>query len=387
MIYLKYFFALIILFNTLNSFALDIDEKLTIRFLKVSNSKKTVLINRGAEDGLVVGDHAKFFITSGIVARGMVEKVSPSRSIWSIYRIVSNEDIVDNKVLNLKIASPVKVTNDPTKSLKEETTIEGEDKIAVPKELDEVKSKSDSEKNDSKMDEKLNEEDKKELEDMGIKEKETVKPTKSVKNELEIPVEKVSVKSTNMADTWETFGSLSMSALSGTVSGDNTASSTSVSSSVFDLSIGLEKYFFTSDVMKNISLFGIINKKSVENGDSAKTTTDWLNYGGGVNYHFYNPPQAINEVIGFGSFSAGIGTVAIKEKTVVGASATETNTDGSTKFFSLGVGIKYITSINFGARALIDYYSSGESFTYADGSTSTRSLSGPRLQLGVSYRF
>jgi len=28
--------------------------------LKVSNSKKTVLINRGAEDGLVVGDHAKF---------------------------------------------------------------------------------------------------------------------------------------------------------------------------------------------------------------------------------------------------------------------------------------------------------------------------------------
>jgi len=111
--------------------ALEIDEKLTLRFLKVSNTKKTVLINRGAEDGLAVGDHAKFFITSGVIARGVVEKVSPSRSIWSLYRVVDPAEITDNKVLNLKIASPVKITEDPSKSLKDEPIPGGSEKMDI----------------------------------------------------------------------------------------------------------------------------------------------------------------------------------------------------------------------------------------------------------------
>ena len=100
-----------------------------MRFLKVSNSKKTILINRGAEDGLAIGDHAKFFITTGVIARGVVEKVSPSRSIWSLYRVVDPAEITDGKVLNLKIASPVKVTTDPSKSMKDEEVPAGTDKM------------------------------------------------------------------------------------------------------------------------------------------------------------------------------------------------------------------------------------------------------------------
>ena len=119
---------------SLESFALDIDEKLTFRVLSLSSTKKTLLMNRGLEDGLVVGDHAKFFLTTGVIARGVVVKASPSRSIWSVYRMVDETQILVDKVLNLKIASPVKVTEDPTKSLKEESTVEGEESLDIPPE-------------------------------------------------------------------------------------------------------------------------------------------------------------------------------------------------------------------------------------------------------------
>lgn len=364
------------------SYALDIDEKLTLRFLKVSNTKKTVLINRGAEDGLVVGDHAKFFITTGIIARGVVEKVSPSRSIWSLYRIVAPDEVIDNKVLNLKIASPVKITEDPTKSMADETTVEGTDKITIPKSSTPVI--------EDKIDERLNDDDKKELEDMGIKEKEIEKVSpKNTKVKLpeEIQVEKLPMPVTNLSKTWDIFGSLALNALTGTEEGSTGSSSTSVSSSMFDLTFGLEKYLFNTDTFKNFSLFALLNIKSMENGDSAKTTSNWLLYGGGLNYHFYNAPQSYNRLIGYATAGFGMGTISVKEKTVVGSTATETPYEGTSSFFSFGIGAKYILSQDFGARALLDYYSSSESFSYDDGSTSTRSLSGPRVQFGISYRF
>ncbi len=63
--------------------ALEVDEKLTVRILKTSESKKTIMINRGTEDGLVEGDHAKFIVTAGIVARAVSVRVSPTRSLLS----------------------------------------------------------------------------------------------------------------------------------------------------------------------------------------------------------------------------------------------------------------------------------------------------------------
>ena len=154
---------LLLTFISVNSgFALDIDEKLTIRFLKVSNSKKTILVNRGAEDGLVVGDHAKFFVTSGVIARGVVEKVSPSRSVWSLYRIVDPAEIADEKVLNLKIASPVKLTVDSTKSMKDESVPTGTEKMDV------------NEGTTDKESSEASEADQKELEGMGLEEKASI---------------------------------------------------------------------------------------------------------------------------------------------------------------------------------------------------------------------
>jgi hypothetical protein len=164
--------------------ALEIDEKLTLRFLKVSTTKKTVLINRGAEDGLVVGDHAKFYISSGIIARGVVEKVSPSRSIWSMYRLVEPNDVTEGKVLNLKIASPVKITTDSTKSIKEEA-IPGSEKRS---ESESVKNNNTSKENAKAIDAQ----DMKELEELGAKKDED---STSKTESTEPPVNESSKKS------------------------------------------------------------------------------------------------------------------------------------------------------------------------------------------------
>src|SRR5690606_14048951 len=110
---------LLVLF-TFNAFALEVDEKLTARILKTSDTRKTVMVNRGIEDGLAEGDHAKFIVTAGIIARGVVAKVSPTRSVWAIYRLVNADYIVNDSVVTLKITPPVKLTKDESQSLIQE---------------------------------------------------------------------------------------------------------------------------------------------------------------------------------------------------------------------------------------------------------------------------
>ena len=100
------------------SFSLTVDRNLRLRILSHSNTKRTVLLNKGEEDGLKVGDHAKFFIhKENVFARGIVRKISPSRSLWSVYRIVTKTLITKNGVINLTITKSVKLTDDSSKSI------------------------------------------------------------------------------------------------------------------------------------------------------------------------------------------------------------------------------------------------------------------------------
>ena len=112
--YLGFFLVCAILVS-LPARSLEIDEKLTFRILKLSHSTDTVLTNRGIEDGVAVGDHAKWFITVGVVARAVVIKASPTRSVWSVYKKIDKSYIKEDMVLNLKITPPVKLTTDPSK--------------------------------------------------------------------------------------------------------------------------------------------------------------------------------------------------------------------------------------------------------------------------------
>ena len=367
--------------NIPNVHALEIDEKLTLRFLKVSSTQKTVLINRGGEDGLVVGDHAKFFITAGVIARGVAEKVSPSRSVWSLYRVVDPTEIVQDKVLNLKIATPVKITEDPSKSLKEEAIPGGTDTIDVSTEDGAAP---------------ISDEDKDELKGLGFDEETEVAPAQSKTKtpaksagkkgakQTSVMEDETPVYSTNNSKTWEVWGTLYVNSLSGTVESDvENEEATSVSASSLDFSGGVEKYFLNqNNFLKELSLSVFLHKKSVESGDDVKSKTDYLEYGVGANYHFYNSAAAVNRLVGYGAFTVGKGTATIESKTPTGDDSVE----GSNTFFSAGIGAKYILPNGFGIRGILDYYSSNESFEF-DETTVTRTLSGPRIQFGLSYRF
>ena len=111
-------FASFIFLFTLSVQALGGDKRLVVRLLGISSSKKTILINKGREEGIKIGDHAKFSNPeNGYFARGTVSRVSPTRSVWSLYRIIKPEALVENTVITLKTASEVKLTRDESKAL------------------------------------------------------------------------------------------------------------------------------------------------------------------------------------------------------------------------------------------------------------------------------
>ena len=377
--------------------ALEIDEKLTIRFLKVSNSKKTVLINRGSEDGLVIGDHAKYFITSGVIARGVVEKISPSRSIWSLYRVVDPNEITDGKVLNLKISSPVKITADPSKSMKEEEIPGGSDKMSLTDgEPESVKETGAAATNSN--------DEQKELEGMGIEDSKKSPSTPPAKNSSdkkgvskEVVIEETPSSGSNSSKNWEFWGTLYVNSLTGTIDNpSNTTATTGTSASGIDFSIGIERYFLNAtSFVNNFSILGFIHKRGTESNllvsTGVKNSSDWLEFGGGANYHFYNSAATTGKIIGFASLCGGAGSATIKDSTTSGSTETVSSTKGTNTFVFGGIGAKYILTNGFGARMTFDYYSGKESYSIAqttgDPVVTTRTLAGPRIQFGLSYRF
>lgn len=382
--------------------ALEIDEKLTLRFLKISSTKKTVLINRGGEDGLVVGDHAKFFITAGVVARGVAEKVSPSRSVWSLYRIVDPNEIIQDKVLNLKIASPVKITDDPSRSLKEEVIPGGTDTIAIEPGTEGTA----TEDNDVKSINNADQEELNELGGMSSEEEEVAsvkvvtpkntKPIKTVggsrsKNMSEVASSNENYSSPNTALSWEVWGSLAFNSLTGTSSktdGSDSVSSAATNESL-DLTGSVEKYFLTSkSFLKDMSFNLLIHKTTLETGETTTSSIDLFEYGIGANYHFYNPPGSVEKIIGFVNGSIGKGSVSKEEKTVSAIDGTlgTTTSKGDSSFYSIGGGAKYLFSGGFGIRGSVEYYNATQEYLFDDGTT-TDTVKGPRIQLGVSYRF
>ena len=52
-----------------------------------------------------------------MVARGVIVKLSPGRSVWSIYRFFDADKVSNNMVYTFKIAEPVKLTSDETRAL------------------------------------------------------------------------------------------------------------------------------------------------------------------------------------------------------------------------------------------------------------------------------
>lgn len=372
------------------AFALEIDEKLTFRILSTSSSKKTVLMNRGLEDGLAVGDHAKFFLTTGVIARAVIVKASPSRSIWAIYRLVDDTQIVPDRVLNLKIASPVKVTEDSTKSLQEEKTGEGTDQLAVPAEGDEI--------GVEKKNSNLNQKEKEDLESMED-EMSSEEPKKEKKVEKPATTSSSRIRQSMDHDTdlvhtfdkslefWGTLGATNF--MSTTIEVDGASESYGGGTNSIDVSLGGEKYF--ADKTRWYHRFSLVGmghyfNQTVQVSESVRSTAKVFEYGFGINTHFGSDSFAYNKPIGFFSLLFGVGSASSSTET----DTASTSREGTAQFISIGPGIKYYLSNGFGARLLMDYYKRSEAYE-ADEVASTgamnKSVGGLRFQFGLSWRF
>ena len=95
----------------------DSELRLVGRLLNVSSSKKTILFNRGSEDGLKLDVHAKFSLPEGILARAILVRISPGRSVWSVYKFYRKDKVMENVIVTAKTTPPLKLTRDASKNL------------------------------------------------------------------------------------------------------------------------------------------------------------------------------------------------------------------------------------------------------------------------------
>lgn len=421
---MKQFLVLIMMLVSLKSWGLAVDEKLPLRILKTSKSAKTILINRGLEDGLVVGNHAKFFLTKGVVARGVVVKASPTRTVWSLYRVIDARDIKADRVLNLKITTPVKLTEDPTKMLSNEdlpqynrgrlkyyndSTIpyyQGRVSPVYPGEpvpqyyyngLPVTKGGKDIDDLELRA---LVDGPKQEIEDYAFKGYDFDKGYVPYGDRIE-ELESGIVRTEN-ADyipdiknryylshrDWEINSSFHFNSLSSSVDTETETSQSSGDLSTLDISIGIDKYFpHTDGWWRKFSIGAFIHlaDQTTAGIRDVSVDTSLFEYGLSVNWHLRDPFE-VDTFNPYATFTAGLGTVSDSYTENIEDFDSET-LDGSATFFSFGGGIKYLTRHAFGFKGHIDYYRRGESYNFDDEDTITKVVSGPRLILGGFYRW
>lgn len=334
--------------------ALEVDAKLTLRILSVSQSKKTILINRGIEDGLVVDDYAQFFTSTGIIARGVVIKVSPARSVWALFRITDPDQLYPEKVLNLKITAPVRVTEDASKSL---SVLSADDEDETDRLALKEKGVRDAEGNlyggasDPLAKERL------------------FLAKKQAANEMvgNLP----SAGRLGSARPWEVFGDFYLRSFSVAFDQEDTIKDAGRHFSA-DLNLGLERFLFETDKLQNIGIIALIHLDRVGSGvyDSNNVTE----FGLGARYYFQADPREFNRIMGIAEATFGIGASTRGEKNF--------SAEGSSNFYSVGVGAKVYNFLGMGFTGFLDYYQRAEN--YGDFSYT---YSGVRVRTGLSYRF
>lgn len=351
-------FLMLLMFVPQMTYALEVDEKLTVRILKTSDSRKTILINRGTEDGLVEGDHARFMVTAGIVARGMIVRVSPTRSVWSIYRLVNADYIVNDSVMTLKITPPVKVTKDDTQSLIRED---------VP-----VRTTPDSPPIGIPLADGAND-----LSGAGMDDSDDLRSLTAGADAIV-----GSLVERNM----EAVGIINISSLSSNATAEGAEES---SGSMAQYHIGATFEYYPQNERawySRFSLMGSLNliKNDAQSYTGANAKNDYTEFGLGVNWHPTKLPSLIGEFIPFVTVSMGYGQV----KSSLDGAAGELTANGTANSFAIGGGYKFYARNGFGARVVLDYYMRTESYE-EDTLTNqfSRDLAGPRLQVGLSYRF
>lgn len=343
-------------------FSLEIDSKLTLRIVNVSSSQKTILINRGVEDGLEKNNHAKFYLSTGVVARGVAVKVSPTRSVWSLYRIINNNYITLDQVLKLKITPELKISKDESRSLvtDDQTTVVSSN----PRDLGIPLAEG--------------------ADDMDTKDLAATKDDiKELDWENNLSVKRQSAKKIALGAS----GSFDTSSSSTKRSGkDFSGADNKVNFDMF-----LEYYMLNlTGKLANLSLRFIysINDSSTIAFDGATTQESINEYGGGLSYHFKSTKD-VSVINPFLDSSFLVGTVASSFTSGDVLTESKSSVKGSSTYVSVGGGMKYLSSYGIGFRAKIDYFS--RSLKYSPETVGAneynKSQSGPKITFGASYRF
>jgi hypothetical protein len=353
---------LLLLLLPLNVFALEVDEKLTVRIIRTSESRKTVMINRGTEDGLVEGDHAKFIVTAGIVARGVCVQVSPSRSIWSIYRLVNADFLVNDSVMSIRITAPVKITRDESQALVQDDTprtTRGSDPQALGIPLADGALEGADLRDEGTADLRALEQD---------------------------------AVTTLVDRNWELIGMLNISGLTANTRANDGGDAYTASQSFHHISFGAEYYprrerewYSRFSLAAQVALMR--ENSQAYNGTSV--TNNLTEFAVGTNWHPFAFPSRVGEFVPFAHVGLHMGTIRSSYQAInplVGEHDGDAN--GTTSGFSIGGGVKFYTARGFGARAVIDYYTRAEKYREdIIGNTNVKRVAGPRLMMGMSYRF
>jgi hypothetical protein len=353
-------FALFLLLLSQTAVALEVDEKLTVRILSTSETRKTLMVNRGTEDGLVEGDHARFIVTAGIVARAVCIKVSPTRSVWSVYRLVNADFIVTDAVMTLKITPPVKITRDETQAIVREDTPR---KLPTDPEALGIPLADGARDLENLTDDRIDESELRGLEDLTIVER-----------------------------NLEALGFINVSGLSAVTDYDQngTVTRSKNAQSYHHIGLGMEYYPRRErEWYSRFSLIGSINfqRLNSQGFQGGGSTQDVNEFAAGVNWHPGNMPSATLKFIPFFHLGFHIGNTRARLEPD-GAGGDILTANGSTNGFMLGAGLKFYTPRGYGVRALFDYYQRNENFRVDNANgRATRTVAGPRLMLGISYRW
>ena len=365
--------------------ALDIDEKLTLRLLKLSSSKRTILINRGVEDGLAVGDHAKFYLSTGMVARGVVVKTSPARSIWSLYRIITPSKLRENHVLNLKIATPVKITPDPSKAIMVEPLATPGKDIPLSPDINFLKSAAESMVTDTSL-ESLDEQRERQK-------SEQKKAKKDVERVFKKGLPNQKSERTTPSQT-EITGSINLNHLGGKIKSNTEETMNTEMANTLNFSVGIERYLYflkSWDEKLSFQLFLHYGQNSIIDVDGVSLKNSFYGPSIGLSYSFFNHPKELKKSVGYANIGFGWGIAS--EQTKIQDNLQELN--GDMISFHLGVGIKYLYDRRWGFKLQLDYHRRSERYqlelSNEDDSSirqdeRKKTLSGPRLQVGFIYR-
>lgn len=343
------------------AFTLEVDEKLTLRIVSTSESKKTVLINRGIEDGLAKGDHAKFFVSSGVVARGVCVKLSPTRSVWSVYRLVNANFLADDQVLKLKITPAVKITKDESKMLVSDDT------AATPKDP----------------------------RDLGIPLAEGADDLKveDAEKKSQVPMAGFMSYESLLKRNKEIYSLFQFSSLQEKSSPDDNSSEygTTVTNTYFK--VGVEWYFTEEKEWYNrFSFVGlmVIDNRQIMSHLGTELSDETRLFGVGANLHLFDFPSQTYKFIHYLNYSVYIGSSTSSYKSGAEVSVEQSDeVSASVISYQAGYGLKYYANSGFGARLELDYSIGADSFSKSSNTQISylKNRSGFKVLAGLGYRF